>query len=398
VWLTAGLQDAGFETLLVTGRVASGEGDMSYFARKYAVEPLLVPEMGRDLGLRDLIVTLRLIRLLFRLKPRIVHTHKAKAGAVGRTAALVYKWMTPSILLGRPRDCKVVHTYHGHVFHSYFGRAKTRFFLAIERALARISTDVIITISEQQRDEISGRYHVGRPEQFRVVPLGIDLEQAVLSAGRLRAEFGIAGDEFLIGIVGRLCEVKNHAMLLRAAAKLIARGVPLRIVVIGDGHLRTELVTLTRELDIESRVIFAGFRTDATVLYPDLDLVALTSLNEGTPLTLIEAMSCGRPVAATRVGGVIDIMGRRRSDLDGFSVWEHGVTAAADDDEGFARAVEYLVGRPELREEMGRRGREFVLSKMSKERLIKDVGQLYRELCGVKAPAPSEAAAVLKPN
>ncbi|HKP13636.1 MAG TPA: glycosyltransferase, partial [Blastocatellia bacterium] len=291
VWLSAGLREGEFATALITGTVPAGEGDMSYFAREAGVAPLVIDEMSRELSPRDILVIAKLVRRLFKLKPQIIHTHKAKAGAAGRVAAMIYKWATPSALWLRPRPCKVVHTYHGHIFHSYYGGAKTRLFIAIERVLARLCTDRIIVISEQQRQEICERFGVGRPAQFRVVPLGLDLDEMKERRGALRRELGIADDEIAIGIVGRLCEVKHHALLLEAA-RLVIEASPssrLRFVIVGDGHLRDELGALSKKLGIPERVSFTGFRRDATSLYGELDIVALTSVNEGTPLTLIEA-------------------------------------------------------------------------------------------------------------
>src|SRR5262245_3628301 len=210
-WLTAGLNPEQFETTLITGVVPAGEGDMSYFARAAGVEPLVIKEMSRELGLGDFVVIYKILRELFRLKPDIVHTHKAKAGAVGRVAALIYKWLTPSALWLRPRKLNVVHTYHGHIFHSYYGPAKTRLFIAIERALARFCTNRIVVISEQQRDEICRKFKVGKLEQFRIIPLGIDFSEINSRSGRLREEIGVGVEDALIGIVGRLCEVKNLA-------------------------------------------------------------------------------------------------------------------------------------------------------------------------------------------
>ena len=422
VWLTAGLNTDEFETVLITGAVPPGEGDMSYFAREAGIEPLGIREMSRELSPRDLMVVAKLLRQLWRLKPQIVHTHKAKAGAVGRLAAMIYKWAAPSALWLRPRECRVVHTYHGHIFHSYYGPAKTRLFLVIERLLARLCTDRIIVISDEQRREIAERFRVGRTEQFRVIPLGIDLDEAGERLGTHASSVPVSGDgalichgplaptrhagsvrtqgEVHIGIVGRLCEVKNHAMLLEAAARLI-RGeggsqMPIRLIIIGDGHLRGELERLACDLGIADRVIFTGFRADALSLYADLDLVALTSLNEGTPLTLIEAMHCSRAVVATEVGGVVDLMGRHQARLDGFSLWDHGVTAPSRDGEAFARALRFLIERPVLRREMGARGREFVRARLSKERLVREIEALYGELIGrgVEA-APSCEPAVM---
>ncbi|MER3423155.1 MAG: hypothetical protein C4293_07930 [Nitrospiraceae bacterium] len=375
-WLTAGLSRKRFETVLITGTVPPGEGDMGYFADKAGVRPIVIKEMSRELGLRDLLVIGKLLRLFFALRPSVIHTHKAKAGAAGRVAALLYKWLTPSALFLRPRRCLLVHTFHGHIFHSYYGPFKTWIFLAVERLLARI-TDRIITVSERQRYEICERFRVGHPEQFQVIPLGLDFGTVRNDGPHLRAELSISREEILIGVVGRLCEVKNFPMFLHAAAHLAEQGLRARYVIIGDGHLRSELESLAARLGITDRVVFLGFRDDVMSLYSNLDIVSLTSLNEGTPLTLIEAMSCGRPVVSTEVGGVCDLMGRKQASFDGFSVWSHGLTVPSRDTAAFVRAVRYLSERPELRGEMGKRGSEFVRNNLSKERLVRDMETLY---------------------
>src|SRR5262249_10870601 len=152
-------------------------------------------------------------------------------------AAMIYRWATPSILWLRPRKCRIVHTYHGHYFHSYYGQVRTGFFIAIERALARFCTDRVIVLSEQQSRDISGKYNIGRPEQFRVIPLGFDLGEIQSGGTCLREELGISDDETAIGIVGRLCEVKNHEMFLEAAARMLRdSSAGVRFVIVGDGH------------------------------------------------------------------------------------------------------------------------------------------------------------------
>jgi len=330
------------------------------------------------------VVVLELFRVFRRLRPAIVHTHKAKAGAVGRVAAWLYRWLTPSALWLRPRRCPTVHTYHGHVFHGYFGPFRSRVFVSIERLLARI-TDRIVVVSEQQRREIAEDFRIGRPEQFRVIPLGIDVDETDGETGRaLRRQLGLAAGTPLVGIVGRLTEVKNHHMFLEAAARLVAmddevcRAVVFAIV--GDGHLRAELEARAASLGIAERVVFTGFREDATSLYPDFDVVALTSVNEGTPVTLIEAMRCGRAVISTEVGGVVDILGTRGALRDGFTLWDHGITAPSGDVEPFVRGLRYLLLRPEIRREMGEKARRFVTERMSVKRLVDDIEALYREL------------------
>lgn len=380
VWLTAGLDAGEFESVLVAGSVPPGEGDMSYFARAWGVEPCYIPELSRAISPRDILVAWKLLRLFFKVKPQIVHTHKAKAGAVGRMAAILYKWATPSALWLRPRDCRIVHTYHGHVFHSYFGPLGTRLIVAIERALARICTDRLIAISEEQRHEILRRFKVGSPDQFSVIPLGIDFQEIRPQPRLLRSELKTGDDQPLVGAVGRLCEVKNYSMFLEAAARVSFSEPRAHFVIIGDGHLRRDLESQSQALGISANVTFAGFRRDAASLYGGMDVLALTSLNEGTPLSVIEGMYNGVAVAATEVGGVVDLMGERRESVDGFAIWDNGVTAPRGDAEAFARALQFLIRRPELRREMGARGRAFVAARLSRDRLVTDIRNLYADL------------------
>jgi glycosyltransferase involved in cell wall biosynthesis len=274
----------------------------------------------------------------------------------------------------------VVHTYHGHIFHSYYGRRATRLFIAIERLLGRLATDVVVTLSPTQRDEITRRYRIASPHKVQVVPLGIDFRELEGESVGLRGTLRLPANGMLIGAVGRLCEVKDHALLLEAAALLGRDGPPIRFALVGDGHLRKPLDLQARELGVRDIVAFLGFRDDVPRLYPEFDVVALTSRNEGTPVTLLEAMACGRAVVATEVGGVPDILGARRGGGDGVVVRERGVTVLGRDPAAFARAIRYLVANPDVRFEMGERGRAFVLDRMSVSRLVSDVEKLYRGL------------------
>ena len=422
-WLTAATRRAGVESELVAGTVPPGEDDMSYFAAQQGVEPIIVAEMSREVSPKDALTVWKLYRLFRRLQPDIVHTHTAKAGTVGRVAGLLYRWLTPSALVGRPRACRFVHTYHGHIFHSYYGRLKTLVFLTIERLLARIATDRIVVISRQQFREIHEQFGVGRAGQFKVIPLGLDQEAFAGWRARreaARVELGAGADDVLVGIVGRLTEIKNHKLFLEAAAMYLERrdatagakdefGAAIgeerqaaarrvRFVVIGDGHLRDELETQARALGIAERVTFTGTRSDPENFYAALDIVALTSLNEGTPLTLIEAMANARPVVATAVGGVVDLVGEAfeveatRSTTTiapPFTICERGVRVRTNDAEAFCAGLRRLVADAELRREMGERGRAFVAEHYSKERLVKDVLNLYSELL----PSPRVAVA-----
>ena len=393
VWLTSGLQDAGFDTLLVTGTVPEGEEDMSYFADEAGVRPLYFAEMSREISLKDAVTVWKLFRLFLRERPDIVHTHTAKAGTVGRSAGILYRWLTPGALIGKPRACKFVHTYHGHVFHSYYGRSRTRLFLAIERLLARLITDRLIVISKQQRVEIGEKFRVGRRDQLKVIPLGLDLGLFADHASRrakFRHELCVPDHTILIGIVGRLTEIKNHLMFLNVAWRLklldpaLRRQGAVRFIVIGDGGLRQTLELQSQQLDLDKDVIFVGGRKDPEYFYPALDVVALTSRNEGTPLTLIEAMANARPVVATSVGGVVDLLGEVVEDGP-YQVCRRGIAVPPGDEDAFAAALSRIIRDRSLRQELGERGLEFVEVNYSKERLFEDIKFLYEELSHKKA-------------
>ncbi len=403
VWLTEGLARAGYDTVLVAGIVPSGEEDMSYLAASSGITPLILPEMSRELSFKDAITIWKLFRLMRRERPDIVHTHTAKAGAVGRFAGLMYRWLTPAALAGKPKQCSLVHTYHGHVFHGYYGPFKTRLFLAIERWLARLSTDRIVAVSEQQRREINEVFRVGRRQQFVVIPLGIEIERYANWTNhrpRVRAELQANDEEVLIGIVGRLTEIKNHQMFLQAAARLKAlpemRSGRVRFVIIGDGNLRIELERQVDSLGLGDNVVFLGTRDDPEDFYPAFDIVALTSLNEGTPLTLIEAMANERPVIATAVGGVVDLLGPALAKGDpgaGYTLCERGISVQSRDVEGFARGLARLISDDGLRHDLGWRGLNFVAANHTKERLLRDMTGLYAQLTraeSLKAPVLPE--------
>ncbi|HUQ32943.1 MAG TPA: glycosyltransferase [Pyrinomonadaceae bacterium] len=418
VWLSAGLAGAGFETVLVAGVVPPGEDDMGYFAAERGVTPHIIPHMSREISLKDALTIWKLYRLLLRERPAIVHTHTAKAGTVGRIAGFLYRWLTVSTLIGRPRPCRFVHTYHGHIFHSYYGPLKTRLFLLIEKTLARFATTRIVVISPQQFREIHEEFGVGRARQFRIVPLGLDLGIFNGWEGRrerLRAELGVDDRAILVGIVGRLTEVKNHSLFLETAARFKEMygaqqdSRRVRFVIIGDGSLRGKLAAQARDLGLNDEIIFTGTRKDPENFYPALDIVALTSLNEGTPLTLIEAMANARAVISTKVGGVVDLLGsaavgmrgadspeQDKEEPGGFSVREHGIIVRPNDAEAFAEGLSHLVANETLRRAMGERGHSFVAKNYSKERLLEDVTNLYRELAPEKSKEPVISKARLK--
>ena len=378
VWLTEALQTSEYRTALLAGRVPEGEEDMSYFAVENAVAPFLIEEMSRELSPKDVISLWKIYRQLKREQPDIIHTHTAKAGTVGRIAGFLYRW------LGW-KKVKIVHTFHGHIFHSYYGNLKTKVFLIIEKTLARLATDKIVVISRQQFAEIHEKFGVGKREQFEIIPLGIDLEafsEWRTKRNLLREEVGAADDEILVGLVGRLTEVKNHSMFLEVVKlwRDRAETAKLKFIIVGDGHLRESLEAEAETLGVKNDVIFVGNRNDADVFYAGLDIIALTSLNEGTPLSLIEAMANEKPVVSTVVGGVTDLLGKVEQQKARFRVCERGIAAASDDAEGFCEGLQYLVKDEKMRETFGRRGREYVEANYGKNRLVGDIKNLYRTL------------------
>jgi glycosyltransferase involved in cell wall biosynthesis len=384
VWLTAGLPRDKFESLLIAGHVAPAEGDMTYFAAGAGVLPDVVPELSRALSLRDVVVVGKLVYKFWRFRPDIVHTHKAKAGATGRVAVILYRWLTLSALWFRPRPCWTVHTYHGHVFHGYFDRIQTWVFVSIERILARFGTDRIVVLSKQQQREICDEFHVGYSGQYRIIPLGIDFAEFSSFDRPLHGALGSGGDELVIGSIGRLSEVKNHSLLLKSIARLRSDGMRVRCVIVGDGELRSRLEGEARDLGIANCTDFLGFRRDVLALYQSFDIVAWTSLNEGTPLTMIEAMACGRAIVATEVGGIVDLLGKVQSTKNGMTVWDYGLTVRGHEPAPFCSALRLLIDDRDLRCRMGERAAEFVHSRFSRERLLHDISELYIEIANAK--------------
>ena len=385
VWLTEALNKDGFESKLIAGMVPEGEEDMSYFAAEHGVEPAYIKEMSRELSPRDFVSLIKVLRMIRAEKPDIIHTHTAKAGTIGRVAAFVYRWITPRTLIGRPRRIRVVHTFHGHVFHSYYGKAKTGVFVRIEKALAKFATDKIIVISPQQLAEIHEAVGVGRRAQFEVVPLGIDLSQFetnLNSRSGFRRELDIPDETLVVGFVGRLTEIKNIPMFLRAVREYVDMPgpPPAKFVIVGDGQLRGELERLCDDLKITEYVVFIGNRDDLRRIYSGLDVLALTSLNEGTPLSVIEAMAASVPVIATAVGGVPDLLGGELENSKGFALCERGISVASDDVTAFANGLLYLAKNERLRFDLAEKGHQFAISNYGKERLISDIRSLYSRL------------------
>lgn len=369
--LTAGLDPTRYQTSLVAGSENVAEGSMLDYALSRGVQPNVIPEIVTAFSLapRDVKALVKLYALIRRERPHIVHTHTAKAGFLGRIAAR---------LAGVP---VIVHTFHGHVLNGYYGPVKNWLLRRIEHSLAAIS-DRLVTVSEQVKVELVA-HGVARAEMITVIPLGFDLEPFLnchVQRGEFRRELGLSNEIRLVGIVGRLFPIKNHHLFLQAAAKIVAQH-PARFVIVGDGALRSALEQQARELGIVDRVLFTGWRRDLPRIYGDLDVLVVSSDNEGTPVSAIEAMAAGCPVVATRVGGLPDLI----------SDSTIGRLVPPRDADALASAVLDLIHSPKAARELGRNASEAVRKRFAVTRLIGDIDHLYSQLLEEKAISFSPA-------
>ena len=366
-----------FETLLVVGQKEPNEESAEYLANELDIKPVYLPEMQRAVNVfKDFRAYQKIKQIIKEFKPDIVHTHAAKPGALGRMAAWSLK--VPVI----------VHTYHGHVFHSYFGKFRTRFYIGLERYLAKKS-NALIAISPTQKNELANEYKIAPEQKFKIIPLGLDLDKFQTGyeskRKKFRDEFRLREDEIAIGIIGRLVPVKNHMLFLEAVSYVLKNSSkPVKAFIVGDGDMRKKLEEKAHQLDISftsleddkhaSPLIFTSWRSDVDVINAGLDIVALTSFNEGTPVSLIEAQAAQKPIVSTKVGGIQDV------------VIENVTALLSDihDKPSFFENLLRLVEDSELRYELSQQGKQHVMMRYSYQRLIKDMSGLYYNLLQYK--------------
>ncbi|MFC1888823.1 glycosyltransferase [Thermodesulfobacteriota bacterium] len=360
ILLTQKLNDSRYTSLLVKGQEDQYEGDMNYLADEKQIDPIVISELGRAISWKDdLKAFWKTYKLIQAEKPDIVHTHTAKAGAIGRIAAKA---------AGVP---VIIHTFHGHVFHSYFSKWQTKVFIWIERFLASF-TDRIITVSRKQRREIL-EYGIGNPDKVITVPLGLDLEKVVNGksyTGAFRKQFKIPEECPTVGIVARLVPIKGHTYFLSAARKVLDEVPQARFLVVGDGEERDALIKYTSELGIDDRVIFCGFQRLLGDIYRDLDIVVLSSLNEGLPVALIEAMTAGRPIVTTNVGGVSDLVCKNMA----------AEVVPPKDSAAMGDAIINVLKNLDRYKEKARQCCRHTFERYNIDRLVRDIDSLYREV------------------
>lgn len=363
-----------FDTILVGGVKDDAEGSSEYIVRNLGIEPIIIPEMRRSLNpTNDLIAYRKISKLIKKYKPDIVHTHASKAGTIGRLAAVRNK--VPIIL----------HTFHGHVFHSYFSSSKTKFFLNIEQGLASQCTR-IIAISDKQKEELSEVFKIAPAEKFEVIPLGFDLqrfhEDTDSKRKKFREHYQLSPNDIAIGIVGRLAPVKNHELFLKAIKAITELTTQkIKAIIIGDGELMESLINQCKALDLSyspadsnhyanATVIFTSWIKDIESAYPGLDIVAMTSLNEGTPVSLIEAQAANRAIVSTNVGGIENIVLPDKTAL----------LTRNNDVVDFTEKLLELVNNEQLRKTFENNGWDHVRDKFHYTRLVSDMEKLYYKL------------------
>lgn len=362
-----------FETQLLIGAKEDHEEEATFLKEEYQLNPLEIPSMKRSIDFRQDYQAYQKIREVIRtFKPHIVHTHAAKPGALGRLAAAHEK--VPVI----------VHTFHGHVFHSYFGALKTRFFIEAERYLAKKSHR-IIAISDLQKKELSEDFSICAPDKISVVPLGIDLdrfyEDPSAKRNAFREKYGISKNAIALGMIGRIVPVKNHLLFVEAIAKVLEQtSREVRIIIVGDGDQRPAVMDALRAKNISfnyfpedpepKQVTFTSWLTRMDEVYAGIDVVALSSLNEGTPVSLIEAQASGKAIVSTDVGGVRDVV-----------IPEVSARVVPSQDVGaFADALLNCCENDSLRAIMSASGRNYVRERYDKMRLVQDMRKIYSQL------------------
>ncbi len=362
-----------FQTYLIGGIETANETSSVNIMENLDINFHIIPEMSREINPLNDYITYKKIKAIIReFKPDIVHTHASKAGLLGRKAAIAMN--VPGI----------VHTYHGHVFHSYFNKLTTNLYKRLERHYAK-KTDKIITISNIQKQEISSALHMENDSRFAVVPLGINLDKFRTNIFEKRQEFrssyGLDNETIAVGIIGRLVPIKNHKLFINAFAQLKkVTSKKIKAFIVGDGELHDELIIYATQHGLtvststgynsDAEIFFTSWIKEIDFVYAGLDIVALSSLNEGTPITLIEAQAAGKPVISTDVGGVQD------------TVWANktALLSKSKDVNAYLHNLSQLVSDDNLRLKFSANGWDFVNQKFHYQRMVDEMEKLYYEI------------------
>lgn len=367
-----------YETLLVGGMNDEHEACSDYIIKKLGIHAIKIPEMMREInGYNDMIAYYKIKNIIKRYKPDIVHTHASKAGFIGRRAAI--KSNVPV----------VVHTFHGHIFHSYFNKHRTAVFKKLEQNMAAKSS-AIVAISEIQKHELCHIHNIAAADKFRVIPLGFDLDRFQDNYTQKRIQFRqnyqLKDQDIAISIIGRLVPVKNHPLFIKSIAKIKNKtNKKIKALIVGDGQLRNGLIELAYSLglscsipekpDYNADIIFTSWIQEADTVLAGSDITALTSFNEGTPVSLIEAQAANTPIVTTNVGGIEDVVIKDKTAL----------LTENDNLDDFSNKLLLLIEDNEMRTEMAKHGWEYVKHQFHYTRLVSDMKELYNELLAKKS-------------
>jgi glycosyltransferase involved in cell wall biosynthesis len=363
--LIRGLDQTQYQQELICGLEGPGERSARPDIEAQGHIPIVIPQLigNTSLNCSDALAFAQILRLIRRKRPTIVHTHHTKAGLLGRLGAR---------LSGVPI---VIHTFHGLILKDHYGAVKTRMLRATERCLGKLSDRLVVISEDNQKDLLS--YGVAAAEKIELIPLGFELDRFIsgnVQRGLLHRELDLEPAIKLIGIVGRIVPIKNHRLFLEAAARLFARQATAQAIVVGDGNLRPEVESYARQLGIANRVAFLGWRHDLPQVYADLDVVVISSNNEGTPLSAIEAMAAGRPVVATKVGGLPDVISDSKT----------GYLVSPGNPEELAFAIERVLQGGETISDLVHNARRAVKDKFTIKRFASDMNLLYQRLLAEK--------------
>ena len=362
-----------FDTLLCGGTIDKTEGDATFIVYNLGIEPKIISEMHRSIDLQaDYKAYLKIKSIISDFKPDIVHTHASKAGALGRLAA--YRMGVPVIL----------HTFHGHVFDKYFSSLSSNIYIQIERFLAKRSSK-IIALSENQKNELAHKFKICSEDKIHVIPLGFDLdrfqENTQEKRKSFREDYKINDDEIAIAIIGRLVPIKNHELFLNVVKEVIKKSTKkLRFFIVGDGESKEFIIQKAKDLDLtftqdkqqsnKNLITFTSWIKEIDVVVAGVDIVMLTSLNEGTPVSIIEAQAGGKPVVSTNVGGIENVV------IPG----ETAFLSPSNESNPLVTNLLLLIDSEELRIKMAAKGWLHVKEKFHYNRLVNDTKKLYTDL------------------
>ncbi len=333
--------------------------DMS-LAEAKGVRLFALPSLVRRLSFKnDLLAFISIYRLIKRIKPHIVHTHTSKAGLLGRLAACL------------ARVPIIIHTPHGHVFHSYYGPIMTKIFVFAEKMLS-FMTDKITALTNGERDEHL-KEGIASFEKYVIVHSGVTLDRLMnmsvdIEAGKKK--YGIPQNCNVIGVIGRLVPIKGHKYLVSAAESIIKEFHNTVFVFVGDGYLKASLERQAESIRVRKNIIFTGWRKDAAEILDLFDILVLPSLNEGMGKVLVEGMALGKPIVASSVGGIIDLVKNG----------ENGILVPPRDSDALGNAILQLIKNKNLAEELGKNGKAKVYPEFDASVMVKEIDDLYDSL------------------